>query len=245
VIVAAALCPSPPLLARALTGQALVLPELHAAAAAAVAGLAEAGPDLVVVAGPADATAVLDAGGRLDLSAYAPALGAPRGDGVPLPLAIGIGAMLLGQAGYAGPLRLQGVAGSASPEDCLALGRRLAAAAPRVALLVMGEGTARRSLSAPGYLDERAEPFDATVEQAVRDGDLAALAALDPVLADDLMVTGRPAWQVLAGALGEGGAPGGPPAPSRPETRIRYCDAPFGVAYLVATLMPAVPAGRD
>ena len=40
-------------------------------------------------------------------------------------------------------------------------------------------------MSAPGYLDERAAPFDEAVERAVRDGDLPALAAIDPVLAAD------------------------------------------------------------
>ena len=60
------------------------------------------------------------------------------------------------------------------------------------ALLAMGDGSARRSTSAPGYLDERAVPFDAAVEQAVRDGDLAALAGVDPALARELMATGRP-----------------------------------------------------
>lgn len=238
MIVAAALCPSPPLLARELTGQALVLPELHDACAVAVAQLVASGPDLVIVVGPADVTAVWDAASRLDLSAYAPALGVTgdQGGGVPLPLAVGIGAMLLDEAGYAGRLLLHGVARSGSPEACLTLGRDLAATAPRVALLVMGEGSARRSLSAPGYLDERAEPFDAAVERAVREGDLAALAKIDPVLADDLMATGRPVWQVLAGALSDGLAPASSPAYPRPEAEIRYCAAPLGVAYLVATL---------
>ena len=95
----------------------------------------------------------------------------------------------------------------------------------------MGDGSARRSAAAPGYLDERAEPFDTVVEQAVRDGDLPALAALDPDLARDLLAAGRPAWQVLAGALAA-------TTPIRPRTRILYSDAPFGVAYLVATLDP-------
>ena len=52
MIVAAAICPCPPLLARELTGQAEVLPELRAACAAAVGSLAAAGPDVIVVAGP-------------------------------------------------------------------------------------------------------------------------------------------------------------------------------------------------
>jgi hypothetical protein len=69
------------------------------------------------------------------------------------------------------------------------------------------------------------------VERAVRDGDLPALAALDPDLAADLMAAGRPAWQVLAGALAAGAG--------RPGTEILYADAPLGVAYLVAALLPA------
>jgi len=88
-------------------------------------------------------------------------------------------------------------------------------------------------VSAPGYLDERAAPFDAAVERAVREADLAALAALDPGLAADLMAAGRPAWQVLAAALGADADPS-----ASPRTEVLYCDAPFGVAYLVATLAP-------
>ena len=244
MIVSAALCPSPPLLVRELTGQALVLPELRAAVAAAVADLLASAPDLIIVVGAADTTAAWDAGDRLDLSAYAPGpcvtgarangvrVNGDRANRAPLPLAVGIGAMLLDEAAYHGPRILAGIARSASPDACLTRGRDLAAAAPRVALLVLGEGTARRSPSAPGALDERAEPFDAAVERAFRDGDLSAIGTLDPVLADDLMATGRPAWQLLAGALsGPGGA-------GRPRTKIRYRAAPLGVAYLVATFSP-------
>ena len=151
----------------------------------------------------------------------------------PLPLSLAIGAQLLDAAGYCGPRVLQSIAESASPDACRDLGRDLAADAPLTALLVMGDGSARRSAAAPGYLDERAEPFDTVVEQALRDGDLPALAALDPDLARDLLAAGRPAWQALAGALAA------PARRRRPRTRILYSDAPFGVAYLVATLDPA------
>jgi hypothetical protein len=253
VIVAAAICPCPPLLARELTGQAEVLPELRAACAAAVESLAGAGAGLVAVVGPDEETASWDPDGRLDFAAYAPARGAlaahdgaaPRGGtSVPLPLSLAIGARLLDEAGYAGPRALHGIGALAAPGDCIRLGRRLAESAPRVALLAMGDGSARRSVSAPGYLDERAAPFDAAVERAVRDADLAALAALDPGLAADLMAVGRPAWQVLAGALGTAGAGGdraadaGGSPPGRLRTEVLYGDAPLGVAYLVATLVP-------
>ncbi|HEX9040437.1 MAG TPA: hypothetical protein VF838_05345 [Trebonia sp.] len=236
MIVAAAICPCPPLLARELTGQAEVLPELRAACAAAVGFLAAAGPDVIVVAGPGEETASWDPAGRLDAAAYAPAGGAfsPGGTGgdgaMALPLSLGIGARLLDEAGYTGPRAMHGIAALAAPDDCLRLGQQVTRTAPRVALLAMGDGSARRSVSAPGYLDERAAPFDAAVERAVRDADLAALAALDPVLAADLMAGGRPAWQVLAGALGTAADPSVPP-----RSEVLYCDAPFGVGYLVAT----------
>jgi hypothetical protein len=244
MITGAALCPSPPLLAPGVTGQDVILPELRDACAVAVAWLLAADPDTVAVIGPAASTATWPPDSVPDLSMHAPA--AYPGPS-PLPLALAIGAQLLDAAGYAGPRILASVAESAPLAACLELGRDLAADAPaacmafpssgrrkrhtpeaRIALLVMGDGSARRSAAAPGYLDDRAEPFDAAVEQAFRDGDLSALTALDPDLARDLLASGRPAWQALAGALS--------PAP---RTAILYSAAPFGVAYLVATLTPA------
>ena len=249
MIVRAALCPSPPLLAAGVSGQADVLPELRDACEAAIAWLLAAAPDAVTVIGPATATATWPPDSVPDPSMHAPALNRLAGGlaapvsrvdpfssapplPLQLPLSLVIGAQLLDRAGYAGPRVLQSIAESASPDACRDLGRDLADDAPLGALLVMGDGTARRSAAAPGYLDERAEPFDTVVEQAFRDGDLPALAALDPDLARDMLAVGRPAWQVLAGALAAG-------TPARPGTRILYSDAPFGVAYLVATLDPA------
>jgi hypothetical protein len=241
MIVRAALCPSPPLLADGVAGQEVLLPDLGDACAAAIAWLLADDPDTVAVIGPATGTAAWPPGSVPDLSMHAPA--AYPGPSA-LPLSLAIGAQLLDAAGYSGPRILQSVAESASAGACLELGRDLAGAAPRVALLVMGDGSARRSAAAPGYLDDRAEPFDATVEQAFRDGDLSALTALDPDLARDLLASGRAAWQALAGALSPAlssasGVPVGSPAAAHPETEILYSAAPFGVAYLVATLTPA------
>ena len=112
------------------------------------------------------------------------------------------------------------------PAECAALG------APACGFQSAGstarDGRRQRPAraQAPGYLDERSVPFDAEIERAIRDGDTSALLAVDAVLARDLMATGRAAWQVLAGAM-TGAWPG---------SRIRYCDDPFGVAYLVASL---------
>ena len=225
MIAACAVCPSPPLLARELTGRALVLPELREACATAVTRLLAAGPGVVVVVGGGDATKSWDPDDRLDLAAWAPALGSQGTPG--LPLALGLGAMLLDEAGYTGRRILQAIGAAEPAAACLELGASLPDQARRVALLVMGDASARRSPAAPGHFDERAGPFDLAVEQAFRDGDMATLAGLDAGLADDLMATGRAAWQVLAGALRAGPAPAG---------EVLYADAPFGVGYLVAVL---------
>ncbi len=252
MLTAAAVCPAPPLLARELTGAEPVVPELRQACLDAAAELVRSVPDVIAVVGAGEETREFGARDRLDLAAYAPALAhgwlhsrgldgesGLDGSGEPLPLSLGLGRMLLEQAGYGGTLVLYSVHDRASAADCAALGARLAGAANRVTLLVMADGSARRGLKAPGYLDERSFPFDAQVSDAIRDGDMARLLALDAGLARELMATGRPAWQVLAGALS------GP----RPTAAVRYCDDPFGVAYLVASLSPqhdAIPtSGRE
>ncbi|MGH3165026.1 MAG: hypothetical protein ACRDN0_03910, partial [Trebonia sp.] len=132
------------------------------------------------------------------------------------------------------------VSESAPAGACVRLGASLADAGARAGLLVMGDGSAKRTLKAPGYFDERAAPFDASVEQAVRSGDMTALAAMDAALARDLMATGRAAWQVLAGALGAGSA--GARAGVSPG-EVLYSDFPYGVSYLVAVLDPAAVPG--
>jgi hypothetical protein len=226
VITAAALCPSPPLLHPALTGRDVVVPGLRAACAEAARWLLRDDPAVIVVVGTAAAAGEWDGAGRLDPAAFAPGPG--RSVTSSLPLSLGLGALLLDQAGYHGPRRLLAVGQDDPAQACAAVGAGLAAASGRSALLVMGDGSARRSPKAPGYLDPRAAGFDAEVERAVRSGDLSPLLGLDQALARDLMATGRPAWQVLAGAL-RGLAP---------AAEVLYCDDPFGVSYLVACLRP-------
>ena len=232
-----AICPPAPLLARELTGLDPVIPELRQACAAAAGRLVETGPDVIAVVGPGRRTAVWPADGRLDLAAFGPALGpalgpvlGTRGGSVPggpsLPLPLGLGARLLDEGGYSGPRLLQSVHSGEPAAACLRLGADLRALSDRVGLLVMADGSACRSLRAPGYLDPRAAAFDAAIADAVRSGDLAPLRAMDSDLARELLAAGRPGWQVLAGAM-----------PGRaPSTEVLYEADPFGVFYLVAWL---------
>jgi aromatic ring-opening dioxygenase LigB subunit len=107
--------------------------------------------------------------------------------------------------------------------DCAALGRELAGSADRVAMVVLGDGSARHTEKAPGYLDVRAAGFDEAVAAAFATGDVDALLGLDAGLARDLMVAGRAPWQVLAGA-----------AAGRSWTMTSSMEIPYGVAYHVA-----------
>jgi hypothetical protein len=232
VITEAALCPWPPLLVRELTGADPVLPELRDACAAAVAALLAGGPDVVAVVAPGPATTTWPSDGQLNVAAFGgrPPAGTGVRDGRPaLPPAAGMGAYLLDQAAYRGPRVIWTVSEDETPAGCRKLGAELAATGRRTALLVLGDGSARRGAKAPGAFDERAAGFDAEVERAVRAADLDALLAVDPVVARDLMATGRPAWQVLAGAL----------AGVAPAAQVRYAGDPFGVMYLVASFWPA------
>ena len=233
MIAGVAICPPAPLLARELTGLDPVIPELRQACAAAAERLVKSAPEVIAVVGAGRRTGVWPADGRLNLAAFGPALGtrdgsipgsgpAPRP--LPLPLPLGLGARLLDEGGYTGPRLLQSVHEGEPAAVCLRLGADLRTRSARVGLLVMADGSACRSLRAPGYLDPRAAAFDAALERAVRSGDLGALRAMDHDLARELLAAGRAGWQVLAGAM-----------PNRaPSVEILYNADPFGVFYLVA-----------
>ncbi|MET9778083.1 class III extradiol dioxygenase subunit B-like domain-containing protein [Streptomyces sp. NPDC006367] len=236
MLVAAAVCPCPPLLVPEVAAGAA--PELDAARAActdALGVLAAARPDRLVVVGPAPVAGpeTYPVGTRGSFRGFGVeldvCLGAHEAPGpVPvreLPYGLAVGAWLLTRTGWAdAPVEGLGVGEELPPERCAGLGREVAGRASRVALLVMGDASACRTLKAPGYLDERAAPFDAEAGRALGAADTAALMALDAGLARELKVSGRAPWQVLAGAAQGAGLSGA----------LLYEDAPYGVGYVAA-----------
>ena len=139
--------------------------------------------------------------------------------------ALGAAAWLLGRTGWgAAPVEGLGVGEQLGRDRCAERGREIAASAPRVALLAMGDGTACRTLKAPGYFDPRAADFDAAAARALQAADVPGLLGLDEELAHELQASGRSSWQVLAGAAEGAGLDG----------RLLYDAAPYGVGYLVA-----------
>ena len=232
MITAAGLCPWPPILVRELTGVNPVLPELRDACAQLIKVLIDTRPDLICVVGPGDRTKIWPSDSRLDLALFA-----PRGStsASSLPTSLGIGSYLLDQADYHGPRVLQSVSGLESRGTCVRLGRKLASADERIAMLAMGDGSARRSPRAPGHHDSRAETFDTRVVRALEAVDIQALGQVSGDLARDLMANGRVVWQILAGALRD----------TSPEVEVLYNDDPFGILYFVGLYIPNHPASQN
>lgn len=230
MLAAAAVCPHPPLLVPEALGAAGhrrdgELGALLAACDSAVGGLAAAEPDLIVVVGGAAATAAYDGSAAGSLREYGVSFAV--GSGAPvLPLSLTLGSWLLRRAGLAGGrVRFQAVARDTPAPECLRLGAELARQAPRVAVLAMGDGSGRRAVRIEGAADPEAAGYDAEVAAALDEADPARLARLAPALDDELVVAGRAAWQVLAGAA-EG---------RRLTGQLRRVVAQYEVGYLVAS----------
>ena len=199
-------------------GAAAELDGLRVACREAVGAVAAAEPDLIYVVG------VDNAPHARSMQPWG--VDEPIDVPEPLPLALLVGAWLT-----AGTVRsFVVVDDDLEPAECVSLGRELAESAARVGLVVMGDGSARHSEKAPGYLDARAAGFDEEVARALAAADAEALARLDPALARELLVAGRAPWQVLAGAAAVA-------AHDRPLPVVSGGShgAPYGVSYHVFT----------
>ena len=204
---ALAFVPSAPLLLDALGGGPSSLRSACAQAISVLQGCAE-----VVVVGAAERDGWVT--GTVDATPWG-APGRPAPDALPLSLSVGV--TLLDRAA-----RLHGVRDGGLPD-----------LAPGTGLLVVADGTAKRTEKAPGHFDPRAQGFDDAVESALAAGDPAALLALDPVLADELLVAGLPAWRAAARA-----------AKGEWAGRVHLAEAPYGVGYVVASWTRVNPGSQ-
>lgn len=232
-VVAAAVCPHPPLLVPELAGAlAPQLDHLRAACDQAVGALLGADPDLVLVLGGGPETLAYAGADSGTLAGFGLDLRVPLGPaecgGQPiLPLSLTIGGYLLGRSGWPGPRQGFGLGPGTAPAR---FAEQILDLDGRVGLLVMGDGSSRRSPEAPGAFDPRAADFDNRVAAALAAADAAALLALDPTLAAELGAGGVPAWQLLAEVAARSG--------QRWAGRLLLHDATYGVGYLVALWSP-------
>ncbi|MFF0173566.1 hypothetical protein F4558_003856 [Micromonospora profundi] len=243
-LVAAAVCPHPPLLVPEVAGAAAPeLDDLRAACETAVRRLVAANPDTVVLLGAGPASGPIRPPATGSLQPWGVDLDVPLVPGQPdrgavLPLSLTIGAWLLNQHAASQPnhhaaslpagarVTAVQVTADAGPAELAALAEDVAAAGDRVALLVLGDGSACRGEKSPGYDDPRALAYDKRVATALAGADLDGLRGLDPGLSAQLKVAGWAPWQVLAGAARLAGGWRG---------ELLYEAAPYGVAYFVAS----------
>ena len=224
MISAAVFCPHPPVLIPDVAqGAAAELDAVRVACRSAIRRVASLAPHLVVV-GAGERWQHHEPVARGSLAPFGVALEVPLGSDAPgpveLPLSLTVGAWLLRDA--LGPEC--GAAGwSAGADDRNAPARLDPADDSRCALMVLADGSARRSTSAPGYLDERAAGHDARLAAGLRTGDPALLRE-DAALARELLVQGGVVWDRAGREL----------AGREWNAELLYDDAPYGVGYFVA-----------
>jgi hypothetical protein len=226
VIAAVAFCPHPPALVPELgRGADAELGDLRAACRTAIARIVAPGRRLVVL-GSGPRWQAHRATARGTLAGYGVplevSLGSDEPGAVELPLSLTVGAWLLrdalgpncGATGYSVVTDIE------NPIDhewtSIAHGQH------ELAVLVMGDGSACRSTSAPGYLDERAAPYDAQITYALRTGQPDLIH--DVGAGSEVLAAGEPAWDAIAWVTE--GAPW--------DAALLYDAAPFGVGYFVA-----------
>lgn len=245
----AALIPSPPLLVPELCGGSPVaddshpaaqVPALREAVLSAARTLAESAERWTIVGvgnveqalGPETIGTFRGFGAdvRVALSSVLPDMVPDPG----MPLAALIGGWVRGEVAPSVEAQAQIVAVDAGAEHCMAVGAKLRgesdADGADNGVLVVADGAATLSIKAPGYLDPRAAGVQDGIDRALAAGDRAALAELDSGLCAELEVSGRAAYQVLAGLF---------EADERdPSVETRYAAAPFGVGYQVSVWRP-------
>jgi hypothetical protein len=237
VFTAAAVVPSPPLLIPPLGGfNDADVARLRAGVAAAVKRLAAAASQWTAIgvdAGDAYITSNR-VGTFAGFGADVPVTLSPAAAGEPdpdLPLAALIAAGLRGGLAPAAVCEVRLVDAATSGADCARLGAALRAEldadpSPR-GLLVVGDGASTLGERSPGYLHPDAAAAQHALDEALRSGDRAALAALDPARCAELGIAGRAAFAVLAAVFD-----------ADPTVFTHYCAAPFGVGYYAGVWQP-------
>lgn len=208
----AVVIPAAPALVPAVGGRAEQLDATRAAVAEVLRTLVVAAPQrIVVVAATDDGPLDVDESGGASFASFGVDLsaGGPRHL---LPAPHAVAAWWLDDAGWTGARRYIDPRSAPTPTQ-------------DDAVVVVADGSARRSERAPGYLDPRAEGFDADVTAALATGDAAALARLDPVLSGELMAGGLEPLRWL-GRASSGVAV---------SAELVLADAPLGVGYWCAT----------
>lgn len=230
MLAAIALTPSAPVLVPELAGAAATeVAALRSAAIAAAATL----PDRWIAVGIGPADQVLAgvggtfAGYGVDVAvSLCPAPPIRPGPAVELPLCALMAGWLRGKSNPAASVEVRVYAADMRSQDALGCGRTLRTEIDRagepIGVLVVADGANTITPAAPGGFDPEAATIQDSLGDALAAGDTSELAALDDT------ITGRVAYQVLAGLAGSG------PAAARELAR----GAPYGVGYFAGVWTP-------
>jgi hypothetical protein len=233
MITGIAFCPHPPVLVPELAqGAAAELAAVRTACRTAIRRIAAPDPrrperPRLVLLGAGPTSARHEPTARGSFAGFGVALEVPLGSDDPgpveLPLSLTVGAWLVRDA--LGPA--SAALGCSIGPDARGATELLGQVTDldSVGLVVMGDGSARRSPKAPGYFDERAEPFDAEVAAALASGEGGRL-HVDVDLGDELLASGSRVWDAAASVLDA--------EPPFDNAELLYAEAPYGVGYFVA-----------
>ncbi len=217
---AIAIIPSAPVLVPQLVGAAAAeLSDLRQAVFAATGGL----PDRWLAVGAGRADEVIDPRGAGTFAGYGVDVRvglSPDAESVrELPLCALITAWVRAEVRPEAHAEVHVFARDHTVDDALRRGRELRAAVDRkgdpIGVLVVADGANTLTPTAPGGHDPASVAVQSALDDALAAGDVTALASLPPA------ITGRVAWQVLAGLAGS--------APR--SAKELYRGAPFGVGY--------------
>lgn len=228
MLVAAAICPHPPLLIpEVAAGAATELDDLRAACMDALDAVLQTAPDRLLVVGGGGSVRATggEVGGSMRRFGVDYTIGPSTT--VTLPLSLTVGAWLLEQVAVSVPIEYVGLDDAVEPAGSADQLAGLAADG-RVAVLAMADLSAKLTTDSPGYLDDRAVGFDREVMRLVGMPDPEGLVRLDAEVAGELWFAGGPALAALGGAARttKGAAI---------AAKIHYDAAPYGVGYAVAS----------
>jgi hypothetical protein len=219
-IAAVAFVPAAPLLVPQVAGGSAALDDaLRKASLGVVSRALDARPDQVVVVAPSSSSREWSGDTTWDFAGFGVARTPPDPRPV-LPWPLGIGAWLLDESGWGGPRRFVGVSATTPGEPSVP-----ARDGGTTVVIAVGDGSGCRSERAPGYLDDRAEPFDDVISDLLARGDVAGFGRVDAEVAGDLLCAGLPVWQWVASEAA---------AAEVTTAELAMHVAPYGVGYFVA-----------
>jgi hypothetical protein len=237
VLSAIAMIPSAPVMVPELgAGTAAELSDLRQAVVAAAASLPARW--VAVGVGPTDAVVKRNQGGTFaGYGVDLPVAMAPDSGDAPseLPLCALIVGWLRGRVNPEARAEVRVYADDYDVDTALSHGRRLRAeidhAAEPVGVLVVADGVHTLTPPAPGGYDPDSIPVQAALDDALAQGDSAALTRLTDA------VVGRVAYQVLAGLV-EARSTQSSSRPALRSAKELYRGAPYGVGYFVGVWQP-------